>query len=205
MAKASLGIKISNLYLTQQISREFNLMRRIKMLKIIAIAVVVSIVAALIFAATRPDIFRVERSASIKAPPEKIFSLINDFHQWQAWSPWEKVDPAAKATFSGAANGVGAVYEWNGNKEVGQGRMEIIESSPPSKVVLKIDFIKPFDGHNTIEFTLAPHGDATTVTQAMYGPSPYISKIMCLFFSMDKMVGSKYEEGLAALKAIAEK
>jgi uncharacterized protein YndB with AHSA1/START domain len=175
------------------------------MFKIIAIVVVVLIVAVLIFAATRPDTFRVERSTNIKAPPEKIFPFINDFHQWQAWSPWEKVDPAAKATFSGAANGVDAVYEWNGNNEVGQGRMEIIESLPSSKVVLKIDFIKPFEGHNTIEFTLAPHGDATTVTQAMYGPSPYISRIMCLFFSMDKMVGSKYEEGLATLKAVAEK
>jgi uncharacterized protein YndB with AHSA1/START domain len=175
------------------------------MFKLIAIIVIVLIVAVLIFATTRPDTFRVERSASITAPPEKIFPHINDFHQWKAWSPWEKVDPAAKATFSGAANGVGAVYEWNGNKEVGQGRMEIIESASPSKAVLKIDFIKPFEGHNIIEFTLVPQADTTTVTQAMYGSSPYLSKVMCLFFSMDKMVGSKYEEGLASLKAIAEK
>ena len=174
------------------------------MIKIIAIIIAVLVVAVLIFAATRPDTFRVERSLSIKAPPEKIFPHINDFHQWQAWSPWEKIDPAAKTAHSGADNGVGAVYEWNGNKEVGQGRMEIIESSPPSKIVLKIDFIKPFEGHNTIEFTLAPQGDTTTVTQAMYGSSPYLSKVICLFFSMDKMVGSKYEEGLANLKVIAE-
>ena len=174
------------------------------MFKIIAIVVVALIAAVLLFAATRPDTFRVERSTTIKAPPEKIFPLINDFHQWQAWSPWEKIDPAATATYSGAANGVGAVYEWNGNNEVGQGRMEIIESSPPAKVLLKIDFIKPFEGHNTIEFTLVPQSDTTTVTQAMYGSSPFISKVMCLFFSMDKMVGTKYEEGLATLKAIAE-
>lgn len=174
------------------------------MIKTLAIIFVVSILAVLIFAATRPDTFRVERSLRIKAPPEKIFPHINDFHQWKAWSPWEKIDPAAKTNHSGANNGVGAVYEWNGNNEVGQGRMEIIESSPPSKIVLKIDFIKPFEGHNTIEFTLVPQGDTTTVTQAMYGASPFISKVMGLFFSMDKMVGSKYEEGLATLKAVAE-
>jgi uncharacterized protein YndB with AHSA1/START domain len=175
------------------------------MIKTIAIIIAVLIVAVLIYAATRPDTFRVERSLSIKAPPEKIFPYISDFHQWQAWSPWEKIDPAAKATYSGTDNGVGAVYEWNGNNEVGQGRMEIIESSPTTKVVLKIDFIKPFEGHNTVEFTLVPQGDTTTVTQEMYGPSPYLSKLMCLFFSMDKMVGSRYEEGLANLKALAEK
>jgi uncharacterized protein YndB with AHSA1/START domain len=174
------------------------------MFKIIIIIIAVLIAAILIYAATRPDTFRVERSLSIKAPPEKIFPHINDFHQWQAWSPWEKIDPVAKTAHSGANNGVGAVYEWNGNNEVGQGHMEIIESSPPSKVVLKIDFIKPFEGHNIIEFTLVPQDDTTTVTQAMYGSSPYLSKVMCLFFSMDKMVGTKYEEGLATLKAIAE-
>lgn len=175
------------------------------MIKIIAIIIAVLIVAVLIYAATRPDSFRIERSLNIKAPPEKLFPHINDFHQWQAWSPWEKIDPAAKATYSGTDNGVGAVYEWNGNNEVGQGRMEIIESAPPAKVVLKIDFIKPFEGHNTVEFKLVPQGDTTTVTQAMYGSSPYLSKLMCLFFSMDKMVGSRYEEGLANLKALAEK
>ena len=175
------------------------------MFKLIAIIVIVLIVAVLIFATTRPDTFRVERSASITAPPEKIFPHINDFHQWKLWSPWEKIDPAAKIIFSGSNNGLGAIYEWDGNKDAGQGRMEIIESSSPSKVVLKIDFIKPFEGHNTIDFTLVPHGDTTTVTQAMYGPSPFLSKLMGLFFSIDKMVGEKYEEGLANLKAIAEK
>lgn len=175
------------------------------MIKTIIIIVVVIIVAILIYAATKSDSFRVERSLSMKSLPDNIFPLINDFHHWQAWSPWEKIDPAAKTTHSGAASGVGAIYEWDGNNKVGKGRMEIIESSLPSRIVLKIDFIKPFEGHNIIEFTLVPQGDITTVTQAMYGPTPYISKVMCLFFNMDKMVGQKYEEGLANLKAIAEK
>lgn len=174
------------------------------MIKTIAIAVVVSLAVVLIYAATKPDSFRIQRSISIKAPPEKIFPLINDFHRWEAWSPWEKIDPALKRTYGGNPSGKGAVYEWNGNKDIGRGRMEITESSPPSKVTLKLDFIKPFESHNMVDFTLAPHDDSTTVTQAMYGPSPYISKLMDLLFSMDKMVGQKYEEGLANLKTLAE-
>jgi uncharacterized protein YndB with AHSA1/START domain len=175
-----------------------------------AIAIIIAILIAailmiLIYAATRPDTFRIERSTSINAPPEKIFPLINDFHQWDAWSPWEKIDPEIKRTYSGTTNGKGTVYEWRGNKDIGQGRMEIIESSPPSRVALKIDFITPFEAHNSVDFTLVTQGDTTMVTQAMYGPSPYISKLMGLFFSMEKMVGQKYEEGLASLKAIAEK
>ncbi|MEC4747612.1 SRPBCC family protein [Methylomicrobium sp. Wu6] len=174
------------------------------MIESIVITVVVLFAALLIYAATRPDTFRVERSISIKVLPEKIFPLINDFHQWEPWSPWEKVDPAIKRSYSGAVSGEGAIYEWNGNKEIGRGRMEIIESSPRSKVLIQIDFIKPFEAHNTIEFTLVTHGDATMVTQAMYGHCPYISKLIGIFFSMDKMVGKKYEEGLANLKAISE-
>ncbi|WP_374086487.1 SRPBCC family protein [Methylomicrobium lacus] len=174
------------------------------MIESIVIAVVVLLAALLIYATTRPDTFRVERSATIKAPTEKIFPLINDFRQWETWSPWEKVDPAVKRSYSRAASGEGAIYEWNGNKDIGQGRMEIIESSPTSKVIIKIDFIKPFEAHNTIEFNLVTHGDSTIVTQAMYGPCPYISKLIGIFFSMDKMVGQKYEEGLANLKALSE-
>lgn len=175
------------------------------MIKTIAIVLVLLIAALLIYAATKPDSFRIERTTIIKAPPEKVFSLINDFHQWEAWSPWEKIDPALKRTYSGAASGTGAVYEWDGNKDIGQGRMEITESSPSSKVSLKLDFVKPFEAHNRVDFTLATQDDSTTVTQAMYGPSPYMSKLMTIFFSMEKMVGSKYEEGLANLKALAEK
>ena len=175
------------------------------MFKTIAIIIVVLIAAVLIFAATKPDTFRVQRSATIKAPPEQIFALINDLHRWDAWSPWEKKDPAMKRTHSGAANGKGAVYEWDGNKDVGKGRMEITESSPPSKVAIKLDFIKPFEGHNIAEFTLKPEGDSTNVTWVMDGPAPFISKVMQVFFSMDKMIGKEFETGLANLKTIAEK
>lgn len=174
------------------------------MLTIITLVAIV-VVAILIYAATRPDNFRIERSTSIKAPPEKIFPLINSFHQWETWSPWEKVDPAIKRTYSGAESGRGAIYAWQGNKNIGEGRMEILESTPNSKLVIKIDFLKPFEAHNTIEFTLEPQGDTTKVTHAMFGRSPFISKVMGLFFNMERMVGPKFEEGLASVKAIAEK
>jgi len=174
------------------------------MLKTILIVVVLILAAVLIYAATLPDSFRVERSTGIKATPEKIYPLINDLHSMQTWSAWEKVDPGMKRAHSGAASGVGAVYEWEGNNDIGQGRMEIIESSP-SRVILRMDFIKPFAAQNTVEFTLKPEGDATRVTQAISGPSPYISKLFGLFCSMDKMIGGKFEESLAALKTAAEK
>ena len=171
-----------------------------------SLLVVAALIALiLIYAGTRPDAFRVERSTQIKAPPEKIFALINDLHQWEAWSPWEKIDPQIKRTYAGAASGKGAVYEWNGNKDIGQGRMEIAETTAPSRVLIKIDFLKPFEAHNLVEFTLASQGDTTTVTHAMFGPSPYVSKLMGLVFSMDKMVGGKFEEGLGSLKVLAEK
>lgn len=175
------------------------------MLKIIAIVVVVLVGALLAFAATQPDTFRVQRAANVKAPPEKIFPLINDLHSWGAWSPWEKLDPAMKRTHSGAASGKGAVYEWEGNGEVGAGRMEIVEASPPSAVKIRLDFLKPFEAHNFAEFTLEPKGDATNVTWAMYGPNTYVSKLMSVFFSMDSMVGKSFESGLANLKAATEK
>jgi uncharacterized protein YndB with AHSA1/START domain len=174
------------------------------MFTIIAI-IAILVVAVLIYAATRPASFRIERSTSIKAPPERIFSLLNSFHQWERWSPWEKVDPAIKRTYSGSESGRGAIYAWQGNKNIGQGRMEIIESTPNSRLVIKIDFLKPFEAHNTVEFTLAPQGDSTVVTHAMFGPSPFISKVMGLLFNMEKMVGPKFEEGLASVKALAEK
>jgi len=163
------------------------------------------VAALLVYAATKPDTFRVQRSASIKAPPAKIFAILNDFQRWDAWSPWEKKDPAMKRTFSVVTSGKGAQYAWQGNSDVGQGRMEIAESTPPSKVAIKLDFVKPFETHNLVEFTLEPQGDATNVTWAMQGPSPYIAKVMQVFFSMDKMVGKDFEAGLANLKALAEK
>lgn len=174
------------------------------MFKTIVIGVGVLLAVVLVYAAFKPAAFRVERSANFKAVPEKIFPLINDFHQWEAWSPWEKIDPNIQRKYSGAASGVGAIYEWNGNSEIGQGRMEIIESMP-DKVVLKLDFIKPMEGHNTVEFTLKQQGDESVVSQVMHGPSPYLSRLMTVFFSMDKMIGTKFEEGLANLKTLAEK
>ncbi|HYE34064.1 SRPBCC family protein [Methylocaldum sp.] len=175
------------------------------MLKTIAIVVVVFVVALLIFAATKPDTFRVQRAASIKAPPEKIFAFINDLHRWGAWSPYEKKDPAMKRTYSDAPSGKGAVYEWEGNNDIGKGRMEITDTSPPSKITINLDFVKPFEAHNIVEFTIEPKGDATNVTWAMHGPASFISKVMQMFFSMDKMVGKDFEAGLANLKILAEK
>jgi uncharacterized protein YndB with AHSA1/START domain len=175
------------------------------MIKNIVIVLVVLIGGVLAFAATKPDTFRVERSTSIKAPPEKVFALINDFHQWGGWSPWEKMDPAMQRTHSGAASGKGAVYEWEGNSKVGKGRMEITDASVPSKLLIKLDFLKPFEGHNTAEYTLKTSGDTTALTWAMYGPSPFMSKVMQVFVSMDSMIGKDFEAGLANLKAIAEK
>lgn len=175
------------------------------MLKIISIIIVLAIAAVLIFAATKPDSFRVQRSITIKAPPEKVFAYLNDFHRWESWSPWEKVDPAVKCIYSGTQNGVGATYAWEGNSEVGQGRMAIIEAIASSKLLLDIEFIKPFAAKNKVEFSLAAEGENTVITQAMFGPSRYISKLMGLVFDIDKMVGDKYEQGLASLKLLAEK
>jgi carbon monoxide dehydrogenase subunit G len=172
---------------------------------LIVVGLLVIVVAAVLgFAATKPDAFRIQRSASIKAAPEKIFALINDFHRWGSWSPWEKLDPALKRTYSGAANGQGAVYEWEGNKKVGKGRMEITSTTPPSKITIKLDFLKPFEAHNTAEFTLESQGDSTNVTWAMEGRLPYMFKVMTLFGSMDKMVGKDFEAGLANLKSLTE-
>jgi hypothetical protein len=172
------------------------------MILTIAVIVVAVLAGVLAYAATRPDTFRIERAAGIKAPPEKIFPLIDDFHSWVTWSPWENIDPALKRTYSGAATGKGATYAWEGNSKVGTGRMEITESSVPLRITIKLDFIKPFEGHNTAEFRLEPKGGATTVTWAMFGPSTYLSKVMGLFFSMDRMIGGQFEKGLANLKEI---
>ena len=174
------------------------------MIKIIAIAAVVLLAGLLAYAAMRPDTFRVERSASVKAPPEKIFAQINDLKSWAAWSPYEKKDPAMKRTFGAVTAGKGAVYEWDGNKNVGKGRMEITSAAQPSKIVIKLDFLEPFEGHNTAEFTMDGKGGTTTVTWAMYGPANFVSKLLGVFFNMDKMIGSDFETGLANLKAISE-
>ena len=171
---------------------------------IIAAIAAVVVAAILIIAATKPDTFRVQRATSIKAPPEKIFPLINDLHSHTAWSPFEK-DPAMKKTHSGAPLGKGAVYEWEGNRQVGKGRIKIADTTPPSKVTLNLDMLTPFEAHNIVEFSLVPAGDATNVTWAMSGRQPYMAKVMGTVINCDKMVGSQFEEGLAKLKALAEK
>jgi uncharacterized protein YndB with AHSA1/START domain len=168
-------------------------------------AIAVLIAAVLVFAATKPDNFRVQRAASIKAPPEKIFAVLSDFHAWQAWSPWERMDPSMKRSFSGAEKGKGAVYAWEGNGKVGQGSMEITEATAPSRVVMDLDFVRPFAAHNKVDFSLVPRGDATQVTWTMNGPVPYMAKIVHVFVNMDRMVGGQFESGLANLKAITEK
>ena len=175
------------------------------MFRTIGIVIVVLLAGVLILATTRPDSFHVERSITIKAPPDKIYAAINDFHRWGAWSPWEKLDPAMKRTFSGAESGKGAAYAWEGNSKVGEGRMEIVDSLPPSKVTIKLDFVKPLEGHDTAEFTMVPNGDATNVTWTMNGPSPFVAKVMGIFLSMDTMIGKDFEAGLANLKAVAER
>jgi len=178
------------------------------MRRIIAVGgavVAVLVIGVLAFAAIQPDTFRIQRATSIKAPPEKIYGHIDNLRAQSTWSPWEKKDPAMKRAFSGALRGKGAVYEWDGNNEIGKGRIEITDLSPPSKVTMKIDFVRPFEGHNVVEFTLEPKGEVTNVTWAMRGPQPLIGKIISVFIDCDKMVGREFEAGLANLKAIAER
>ena len=174
------------------------------MLMYILIGVVVLIVGILALAAMRPDEFRMERSTTINASPDRIYPNINDFRLWSGWSPWEKLDPSLKRTFSGATAGVGAAYAWVGNNKVGSGRMEIMDSTPSSRVVIKLDFLKPFEAHNTADFTIVANGATTTVKWAMFGQSPFMSKVMGLFVNMDQLIGRDFEKGLASLKAIAE-
>ena len=176
-----------------------------EILLVIAVVIVIALAVVLIIASRRPDDFRIERSATIDASPETIFALINDFHQWRSWSPWEAKDPALKRTYSGDASGKGAVYAWEGNRNVGSGRMEIVEAKAPSKIVIKLDFIKPFEGHNIAEFTLTADANATVVNWAMTGPSIFFSKVMQVFMSLDRMIGKDFEAGLANLNKLAAK
>lgn len=169
------------------------------------IAIVVIIAGLLLLGASRPDTFRIQRSTSINATPEKVTALIADFHHWSSWSPWEKLDPALSRKFGGATAGKGAVYEWEGNKKVGKGRMEITGLSENAQILIKLDFFAPFEAHNTAEFTLHQHDGATNIIWAMYGPASFPVKVMHLFMNMDRMVGKDFEAGLASLKALAEK
>src|SRR6266404_6612369 len=171
-----------------------------EIIAIIAVVLAVAIAVVLMLAATRPDTFSVRRAITVRAPAEKVFPLINDFHQWGSWSPYENKDPAMKRSYDGPASGKGAVYGWEGNNNVGSGRMEILEASAPSKIVIKLDFFAPFEGHNTAEFTMLPQGDATNVTTnvtwLMHGPAPFMHRMMQVFMKLDRMIGGDFEAGL---------
>jgi uncharacterized protein YndB with AHSA1/START domain len=173
------------------------------MIVTILIVIAVAVAAALAYAATKPDTFMVRRATTIAAPPEQIFPLIDDLRAQSTWSPFEK-DPDMKRTHSGAPHGMGAVYAWDGNRQVGAGRIAIIDSVPPSKVVLALDMIRPFKANNTVTFTLDRAGAGTNLTWAMQGRQPYIAKVMSLFMNCDKMVGREFEQGLAKLKVLVE-
>lgn len=173
------------------------------MLKKIALGLALLIAGILLYAATLPDTVKFQRSASIKAAPETIFPLIADLKAWRGWSPYETKDPAMKRTYEGAESGKGAAYAWDGNSEVGAGRMEIL-AAEPRDITIRLDFLKPFETHNTARFTLAPKGDATDVTWSMEGPCPYVARVISLFVDMDRMIGRDFEAGLAQLKAKAE-
>ena len=171
----------------------------------IAIGGIILFAALLGLAATKPGTFRVQRTKRIQAPPETVFALINDFRSWAVWSPYEKLDPTMTRTHSGSPNGKGAVYRWAGKGKAGEGRMEITDISPPSRVTIKLDFLKPFEGHNIAEFTLESDGDGTNVTWALHGPQSYFVKVMTIFVSMDRLIGGDFETGLSNMKAVAER
>jgi uncharacterized protein YndB with AHSA1/START domain len=175
------------------------------MVWIVVLVVAAAIAILLLKAASKPPAFSIQRAIDIAAPPEKIFALVNDFHGWVLWSPWEGIDPTLKRTYSGPDSGTGATYAWEGNKKVGSGRMEITQSVPASKIVIKLDFLKPFEAHNIANFTLAARGSVTNVVWTMTGQQPFIFRLITLFFDMDKSVGSDFARGLAKLAAEAEK
>lgn len=174
------------------------------MIKKTLLLIAIAVALVLGYATTKPDTFSVQRDITIAAPPQKVAALINDFHQWPSWSPWEKLDPDMRRSYSGAASGQGARYAWQGDEKVGAGRMEIVEAADPGRTVIKLDFLKPYESHNTTTFVLAPAGEQTRVSWTMSGPSPYVSKVMTVFVSMDRMIGKDFEKGLANLKAAAE-
>jgi len=174
------------------------------MIKKILIGLALLIAVFVVIVYRQPDQFRIERSALVAATPEKVFAQVNDLHNWEAWSPWSKLDPAAQNTFEGPEAGVGAIFRWVGNNDVGEGSMTIIESVPGSLVRIRLDFVKPFEDTSTAEFSFQPAGDQTSVTWSMYGENNFMSKAFCLFMDMDEMLGGQFELGLAQLKAVAE-
>jgi hypothetical protein len=174
------------------------------MLKTILIVAAVALAGLLIFIAMQPSEFRVVRSATVAAPQETVFTLVNDLHRWDAWSPWARLDPGMKQTYEGPPAGVGAVCSWVGNSKVGEGRMTITESRPHDLVRLRLEFLKPFASTSDTELTFQPQGDRTALTWTMTGPMNFISKAMSLFMNMDKMIGGDFEKGLASLDQAAQ-
>lgn len=176
----------------------------IKILLWTAVALVGVVVLFVIIVAMQPSDFRVARSAKMKAPPSAVFAQVNDYHNWDAWSPWAKLDPNAKVTFEGPTSGTGAKFAWSGNDKVGAGRQTIVESKPDELIRIQIEFEKPFKATNTAEFSFKPEGDQTLVTWSMFGKNNFLGKAVSLFMDCDKMVGSEFEKGLASMKAIVE-
>jgi Polyketide cyclase / dehydrase and lipid transport len=170
-----------------------------------ALAVIVLIVVVFcVVVAMQPATYRVERSTTINAPAATAFAQVNDFHKWEAWSPWAKVDPAMKTTYEGAPAGTGAMYSWTGNDQVGEGRMTITESRPSDLIKINLQFIKPFAANNATTFTFKPQGNQTAVTWTMDGNNNFVGKAASLFMNIDKMVGGDFEKGLAQMKTISE-
>jgi uncharacterized protein YndB with AHSA1/START domain len=171
----------------------------------IVIVLAVLVAAVLAFAATRPDTIRITRSMVINASPETIFALISDFHNWIRWAPQDREDPTMMRTYSGPTSGVGSISDWDSTGSTGRGRMSIVEASPPTKVSIKVDFVKPFEAHNLNQFTLEPDGTSTKVTWTMQGTNVYMTKVMSVFVNVDRLMGKHFETGLGDLRAIAEK
>lgn len=167
-------------------------------------AVAVLVIVLLIVIATRPGIYQVTRTGKVSAPPAAAFEEVNDFHRWSAWSPWEKIDPNLQRTFEGPSSGKGAIYRWQGNKQVGAGNMTITESRPGELVRIRLEFIKPFAALCDTQFAFKPEGNDTAVVWTMNGTNNFMAKAMCLFMNMDKMIGKDFEKGLAQLKAVVE-
>ncbi len=167
--------------------------------------VAILIAALVIMAAFNPNTFSLVRSAQVRAPADRVFAQLNDFKNWGNWSPWDKMDPNLKRTYSGAASGKGSKYSWIGNKKVGEGAMEITRSTPYSSVQLDLNFLKPFKASNVTEFTLTPSAGGTLVKWEMRGPLNLMMKLMHMFMDMDGMVGKDFEKGLASLKTTVEK
>ena len=174
------------------------------MLKKLLIALALILVVLAIVIAIQPADFRITRTATIAAPPAAVFAQVNDFHKWEAWSPWAKLDPAMKTTYEGPANGPGTIYTWMGNNEVGQGKMTITESHPSDLIRIQLEFLKPIAATNTADFTFQPEGSQTLVNWTMTGTNNFMGKAFNLFMNMDKMVGGDFEKGLAQLKAAVE-